>query len=197
MADHGRCHALHPENMDATCSDVHALLDFASSHMVDGGCASVLNVDNALIGQLSPAGRAVGADPSQRAVHQRESRRADGGLPGAPAWSPWVRPSIPWPPPSQIRCRPTDPVTTRRRSRRKTLLFCHAADGHCTSSGAHVRPRRVSTYHTEHVPCVRAHGKTAHEHDHRYRHIPCDGTSRRCSREQFGATVGGRDVESW
>ena len=37
MADVGRCPALHPENMDATCSDEHGRLDSASSHVVDGG----------------------------------------------------------------------------------------------------------------------------------------------------------------
>ena len=33
--------------------------------------------------------------------------------------------------------------------------------------------QHARTYHTQHVPCVLTHGKTAREHDHRYRHIPC------------------------
>ena len=56
MADEARCTPLHPENMDATCSDVRELLAPTSFHMVHGGCASVSNVDKALIGQLSRAG---------------------------------------------------------------------------------------------------------------------------------------------
>ena len=38
--------------MGATCSDVRELLAPTSFHVVHGGCASVLNVDKALIGQL-------------------------------------------------------------------------------------------------------------------------------------------------
>ena len=48
---------LHPENMDATCSDVRELLAPTSFHVVHGGCASSRNVDRALIGQLSPLGK--------------------------------------------------------------------------------------------------------------------------------------------
>ena len=51
MADEARCTPLHPENMDATCSDVRELLAPTSFHVVHGGCASVLNVDKALIGK--------------------------------------------------------------------------------------------------------------------------------------------------
>ena len=71
MADVGRCPALHPENMDATCSDEHGRLDLASSHMVDGGCARLLNVDKALFGQLS-----LGPPPGLHLLqgrHQRDS----------------------------------------------------------------------------------------------------------------------------
>ena len=57
MADEARCTHLHPENMDATCSDVRELLAPTSFHVVHGGCASPLNVDKALIGQLSPLGK--------------------------------------------------------------------------------------------------------------------------------------------
>ena len=57
MADEARCTPLHQENMDATCSNVRELLALTSFHMVHGGCASVLNVDKALIGQLSPLGK--------------------------------------------------------------------------------------------------------------------------------------------
>ena len=53
MADEARCTPLHPENMDATCSDVRELLAPTSFHVVHGGCASPLNVDRALIGALS------------------------------------------------------------------------------------------------------------------------------------------------
>ena len=61
MADVGRCPALHPENMDATCSDEHGRLDLASSHVVDGGCARLLNVDKALFGQLRSGPTELGA----------------------------------------------------------------------------------------------------------------------------------------
>ena len=57
MADEARCTPLHPENMDATCSDVRELLAPTSFHVVHGGCAGSLNVDKALIGQLSPLGK--------------------------------------------------------------------------------------------------------------------------------------------
>ena len=43
--------------MDATCSDVRELLAPTSFHVVHGECASVLNVDKALIGQLTPLGK--------------------------------------------------------------------------------------------------------------------------------------------
>ena len=84
MADVGRCPALHPENMDATCSDEHGRLDLVSSHMVGGGCAGLLNVDKALFGQLSsgPTGRR--PTPTQRGVQQIESRRVRATSPGVP-----------------------------------------------------------------------------------------------------------------
>ena len=84
MADVGRCPALHPENMDATCSDEHGRLDSASSHVVDGGCARLLNVDKALFGQLSS--QLVGRcwTLTQRGVQQIESRRARATSPGVP-----------------------------------------------------------------------------------------------------------------
>ena len=37
MADKARCTPLHPENMDATCSDVRELLAPTSFHVVHGG----------------------------------------------------------------------------------------------------------------------------------------------------------------
>ena len=49
--------SIRPENMDDTCSDVRELLAPTSSHVVHGRCASPLNVDRALIGQLSPLGK--------------------------------------------------------------------------------------------------------------------------------------------
>ena len=52
---------------DTTCSDVHELLAPTSFHVVHGGCASVLNVDKALIGQLSPLGKLSPAIESSRA----------------------------------------------------------------------------------------------------------------------------------
>ena len=67
MADEARCTPLHPENMGATCSDVRELLTPTSFHVVHGGCASVLNVDKALIGQLSPLGKLSPAIESSRA----------------------------------------------------------------------------------------------------------------------------------
>ena len=85
MADVGQCPALHPENMDATCSDEHGRLDLVSSHMVDGGCAGLLNVDKALIGQLSLSAN---CPPlltlTQRGVQHIESRRARATSPGVP-----------------------------------------------------------------------------------------------------------------
>ena len=84
MADVGRCPALHPENMDATCSDDHGRLDLVSSHVGGGGCAGLLNVDKALFGQLSsgPTGRR--PTLTQRGVQQIESRRVRATSPGVP-----------------------------------------------------------------------------------------------------------------
>ena len=84
MADVGRCPALHPENMDATCSDEHGRLDSASSHVVDGGCAGLLNVDKALIGQLSSQPTVRRPTLTQRGVQHIESRRARATSPGVP-----------------------------------------------------------------------------------------------------------------
>ena len=84
MADVGRCPALHPENMDATCSDEHGRLDSASSHVVDGGCAGLLNVDKALIGQLSSQLNWPPLTLTQRGVQQIENRRARATSPGVP-----------------------------------------------------------------------------------------------------------------
>ena len=84
MADVGRCPALHPENMDATCSDEHGRLDSASSHVVDGGCAGLLNVDKALIVQLSLRSNGPLLTLTQRGVQQIESRRARATSPGVP-----------------------------------------------------------------------------------------------------------------
>ena len=84
MADVGRCPALHPENMDATCSDEHGRLDSASSHVVDGGCARLLNVDKALFGQLSLRSTCPLLTLTQRGVQQIESRRARATSPGVP-----------------------------------------------------------------------------------------------------------------
>ena len=84
MADVGRCPALHPENMDATCSDEHGRLDSASSHVVDGGCAGLLNVDKALFGQLSLRPTVRRPTLTQRGVQHIESRRARATSPGVP-----------------------------------------------------------------------------------------------------------------
>ena len=84
MADVCRCPALHPENMDATCSDEHGRLDSASSHVVDGGCAGLLNVDKALIGQLSSQLNWPPLTLTQRGVQQIESRRVRATSPGVP-----------------------------------------------------------------------------------------------------------------
>ena len=84
MADVGRCPALHPENMDATCSDEHGRLDLVSSHMVDGRCAGLLNVDKALIGQLSSQPTVRRPTLTQRGVQHIESRRARATSPGVP-----------------------------------------------------------------------------------------------------------------
>ena len=84
MADVGRCPALHPENMDATCSDEHGRLDLVSSHMVDGGCAGLLNVDKALFGQLSLGPPVRRPTLTQRGVQQIESRRERAPSPGEP-----------------------------------------------------------------------------------------------------------------
>ena len=84
MADVCRCPALHPENMDATCSDEHGRLDLASSHMVGGGCARLLNVDKALFGQLSSGPKQLPLTLTQRGVQHIESRRARATSPGVP-----------------------------------------------------------------------------------------------------------------
>ena len=84
MADVGRCPALHPENMDATCSDEHGRLDLVSSHMVDGGCARLLNVDKALFGQLSLRPTVRRPTLTQRGVQHIESRRVRATSPGVP-----------------------------------------------------------------------------------------------------------------
>ena len=84
MADVCRCPALHPENMDATCSDEHGRLDLASSHVVDGGCARLLNVDKALFGQLSSQLNWPPLTLTQRGVQHIESRRERATSPGVP-----------------------------------------------------------------------------------------------------------------
>ena len=84
MADVCRSPALHPENMDATCSDEHGRLDSASSHVVDGGCAGLLNVDKALFGQLSCQLNWPLLTLTQRGVQHIESRRARATSPGVP-----------------------------------------------------------------------------------------------------------------
>ena len=84
MADVCRCPALHPENMDATCSDEHGRLDSASSHVVDGGCAGLLNVDKALIVQLSLRSNGPLLTLTQRVVQHIESRRERATSPGVP-----------------------------------------------------------------------------------------------------------------
>ena len=84
MADEARCTPLHPENMDATCSDVRELLAPTPFHVVHGGCASPLNVDRALIGQLSPLGK---LSPTTESLRERENiggRTAVGTMTGAP-----------------------------------------------------------------------------------------------------------------
>ena len=84
MADVCRSPALHPENMDATCSDVRELLAPTSFHVVDGGCAGLLNVDKALIGQLSLRPTVRRPTLTQRGVQHIESRRARATSPGVP-----------------------------------------------------------------------------------------------------------------
>ena len=84
MADVGRCPALHPENMDATCSDVRELLAPTSFHVVGGGCAGLLNVDKALFGQLSLGPTVRRPTLTQRGVQQIESRRVRATSPGVP-----------------------------------------------------------------------------------------------------------------
>ena len=84
MADVGQCPALHPENMDATCSDEHGHLELASSHMGGGGCARLLNVDKALFGQLRPGPLVRRPTLTQRGVQHIESRRARATSPGVP-----------------------------------------------------------------------------------------------------------------
>ena len=84
MADVCRCPALHPENMDATCSDVRELLAPTSFHVVGGGCARLLNVDKALFGQLSLPCHRLAEDASQRGVQHIESRRGRATSPGVP-----------------------------------------------------------------------------------------------------------------
>ena len=84
MADDARCTPLHPDNMGATCSDVRELLAPTSFHVVHGGCASVLNVDKALIGQLIPLGKLSPTMESQRERENFGCRREGGSMTGAP-----------------------------------------------------------------------------------------------------------------
>ena len=86
MADEARCTPLHPENMDATCSDVRELLAPTSFHVFHGGCAGSRNVDKhkALIGQLSPLGKLSPTTDSLRARENIGCRRAVGTMTGAP-----------------------------------------------------------------------------------------------------------------
>ena len=84
MADVCRCPALHPENMDATCSDVRELLAPTSFHVVGGGCARLLNVDKALFGQLSLTSNCPPLTLTQRGVQHIESRRERATSPGVP-----------------------------------------------------------------------------------------------------------------
>ena len=70
--------------MGATCSDVRELLAPTSFHVVHGGCASVLNVDKALIGQLSPLGMLSPTMESQRERENFGCRREGGSMTGAP-----------------------------------------------------------------------------------------------------------------
>ena len=84
MAEEARCPPLHPVNVGATCSDVSELLAPTSFHVVHGGCASVLNVDKALIGQLSPLGKLSPTTESQRERENIGCRRAVGTMTGAP-----------------------------------------------------------------------------------------------------------------
>ena len=79
MADEARCTPLHPENMDATCSDVRELLAPTSFHMVHGGCASVLKIERrqSLDRPVEPSGQAV-ADDGEFA-REREYRVSEGG----------------------------------------------------------------------------------------------------------------------
>jgi hypothetical protein len=84
MADVCRSPALHPENMDATCSDVRELLAPTSFHVVDGGCARRLNVDNALFGQLRSELNWPPLTLTQRGVQHIESRRVRATSPGVP-----------------------------------------------------------------------------------------------------------------
>ena len=84
MADEARCTPLHPENMDATCSDVRELLAPTSFHVVHGGCAGSRNVDKAMIGQLSPLGK---LSPTTESLRERENigcRTGVGTMIGAP-----------------------------------------------------------------------------------------------------------------
>ena len=90
MADEARCTPLHPENMDATCSDVRELLAPTSFHMVHGGCESPLSVGNALFDHLSPAAKRVAEEHCPRAVGHLECRRTDGSVTGVPEWWYWV-----------------------------------------------------------------------------------------------------------
>ena len=117
MADVGRCPALHPENMDATCSDEHGRLDLASSHVVDGGCARLLNVDKALFGQLSlgpPVRRPRDADSTRSAAHREsESARDLARCTGVSALGPLV---------DSMPARLTDSMPTDRPSDQSRAL---------------------------------------------------------------------------
>ena len=116
MADVCRCPALHPENMDATCSDEHGRLDLVSSHVVGGGCAGLLNVDKALFGQLSLRANCPppDADSTRSAAHREsESARDLARCTGVSALGPLV---------DSMPARLTDSMPTDRPSDQSRAL---------------------------------------------------------------------------
>ena len=79
MADEARCTPLHPENMDATCSDVRELLGFGSDVLSYGPWRVRERFERrqSLDRPVEPSGQAVADDGES--TREREYRVSDGG----------------------------------------------------------------------------------------------------------------------
>ena len=77
MADEARCTPLHPENMDATCSDVRGILAPTSFHNGPWRVRERFERRQSLDRPVEPSGQAVADDGES--TREREYRVSDGG----------------------------------------------------------------------------------------------------------------------